>query len=219
MPSFKDESCQTPKIRPALCLSFCPLDTRPPPVHFGSFHSDTHITYNLLPCTPVCGCPSLHKSGQHVHSLCTAATSKPWSNVPLRRYRIYPHSPVVISVQGWGWGVVKHFTTWKKLINKSKSRLHLAQFLYLRLPSMCLGMRSGGTKPSRLGSSRNGCHTGNLYSAVQGATAVNWQVMLVSSVTRLFPFLSSSIFFPPLAFSSRSIAIISYICAHPKHYC
>lgn len=63
-----------------------------------------------------------------------------------------------------------------------------------------------GRSPSRLGSSRNGCHTGNLYSAVQGATAVNWQVMLVSSVTRLLSFLSSSIFFPPI-FSSFSVAV------------
>lgn len=132
-------------------LSLYLLDTQHPLVLFGpSLHpqpTHTHITpmiyCHTLIYACVCVCAQMHACA-HMCSVCMAAatsnTLKQHSSETLPHPFSFPHSDSNTEKKST-------FQNLKKLINKSKGRLHLAQCLYLRFPSMCLGRRSGRTEP------------------------------------------------------------------------
>lgn len=133
----------------SLSLSLYPLDTQHPLVLSGpSLHPQpihTHITPMIYCHTLLCvvhACVWVNLCA-HMWAVCmagaTSNTLKLHSSETLPHPFSFPHSDSNTEK--------RTFLNFKKLINKSKGRLHLAQCLYLRFPSMCLGRRSGGTEP------------------------------------------------------------------------
>lgn len=152
LPSLKDEQCQAPLSLPlSFSVSLSAGYTTSPgalwPFSSSSTHSHTHHTHDLLSythiCLCVCVCAQMHACA-HMCSVCMAAatsnTLKQHSSETLPHPFSFPHSDSNTEKKST-------FQNLKKLINKSKGRLHLAQCLYLRFPSMCLGRRSGRTEP------------------------------------------------------------------------
>lgn len=104
------------------------------------FHSHTHHTHDLLSYNAVCACMhACEVMCAHICVLC--AWQRPhqtqWSST-------LPHP----SSSHRSDSNTENKGTIPKPEKKNKYyRLHLAQCLYLRFPSMCLGRRSGGTEP------------------------------------------------------------------------
>lgn len=109
----------------------------------------THIILMIYCHTPLCVYSCLYARSQvnmcaHMCSVCMAAATS--NTLKQRSSETLPH-PFSFPHRHSNAEKSQHFKNLKKLINKSKGMLHLAQCLRLGLPSLCLGRRSGGTGP------------------------------------------------------------------------